>query len=332
MRNLQLGWLRTWVAAIVTLGGCSAPNNTTGVVSTFATKTHALPADAPYLLVLGIAQDGGFPQAGCARACCADAWRDPALRSGAACVAIVDPQSQQRWMIDATPSFPEQLRLLDEAVPPQGTPDLAGILLTHAHIGHYIGLMHLGREVLGTQGVPVYAMPRMTRFLEHNGPWDQLVRLKNTELRPLVADQPVRLNERISVTPLVVPHRDEYSETVGFVIRGPRRAVLYIPDVDKWQRWDRRIEDVVSSVDAAYLDGTFFADGELRQRTMAEVPHPFIVESLAHFGELPAQERAKVHFIHLNHTNPALHPDSAARKQIEDAACHVAQVGERCAL
>ncbi len=35
------------------------------------------PDDQPFLVVLGISQDAGFPQAGCARDCCKAAWQDP---------------------------------------------------------------------------------------------------------------------------------------------------------------------------------------------------------------------------------------------------------------
>ena len=286
----------------------------------------------PYVVVLGIAQDGGYPQAGCQRDCCAPAWRDASQRRGVACIAVVDPATGQRWLFDATPDFPRQLWALDELEPPQAAPGLAGILLTHAHIGHYTGLIHLGREVIGARDVPVYAMPRMREFLKTNGPWDQLVQLRNIDLRPLRADEPLALNDRLTITPLPVPHRDEYSETVGFRIVGPHRSVLYVPDVDKWERWDRSIEALVAEVDVAYLDGTFFADGEIRGRSMSEVPHPFIVESMTRFEALPRAERAKIRFIHLNHTNPALQPDSEAHRRIERAGFRVAEIGERVRL
>ena len=158
---------------------------------------------APYTLVLGIAQDGGYPQAGCNRPDCAEAWRNPKLRQRVASLAIVDPQSKQRWIIDATPDFGSQLRTLDEVAPrAEPAPLLDGILLTHAHIGHYLGLAQLGREVLGTRSINVYAMPRMRDFLEHNGPWDQLVQLHNIEIAPIEDGAEVALNERIHVTPL----------------------------------------------------------------------------------------------------------------------------------
>ena len=286
----------------------------------------------PYLVVLGVAQDGGYPQAGCRRECCARAWRDSSQRRGASCVAVVDPATNERWLFDATPDFPQQLRALDELMPPSSAPGLAGILLTHAHIGHYAGLMHLGREALGARKVPVYAMPRMREFLSRNGPWDQLVRLGNIDVRSMRADGPVALNHRLTATPILVPHRDEYSETVGFRIEGPNRSVLYIPDIDKWERWGRSIEKFIAEADVAYLDGTFFADGEIPGRSMAEIPHPFIEESMKRFEALPRAERAKIHFIHMNHTNPALRSGSPACRQIERAGFRVAAIGDRIGL
>ncbi len=250
-------------------------------------------------MVLGIAQDGGYPQAGCNRPDCIEGWKNPRR---VASLAIVDPISKQRWIIDATPDFPAQLRALDEMAPGP----LPSILLTHAHIGHYLGLAQLGREVLGARGVAVYAMPRMRQFLEHNGPWDQLVRLGNISIQPLEDGREVRLNERLTVTPLLVPHRDEYSETVGFIVRGPSRSILWLPDIDKWERWATPIESVIGKVDVAYLDGTFFSIDELPGRNMTEIPHPLIVESMTRFASLPEKERAKIRFMHLNQSNPAL--------------------------
>jgi pyrroloquinoline quinone biosynthesis protein B len=264
--------------------------------------------DEPYVILLGIAQDAGYPQAGCQKECCHEAWNDPTLHRYACCLAIVDPISKQRFLIECTPDFKMQLRMLDALTwtPPADAPVLDGIFLTHAHIGHYAGLIHLGREAMGVSGVPVYTMPRMQTFLEQSGPWNQLVTLKNIELKPLQADQPVVLNERLSLTPILVPHRGEFSETVAFIIEGPNRRVLFLPDIDRWEDWDRSIESVIESVDIAFLDGTFLADGELPGRDMSTIPHPTIEHSLKRFATLPQAEREKIHFIHLNHTNPLL--------------------------
>lgn len=300
-----------------------------GAFSVVAAET---PSNAPYVAVLGVAQDGGFPQAGCRKPCCRSAWSDEAVRRNVASVAIVDPESRQRWIIDATPDFPRQLRMLDDLLPTKDSLGIDGILLTHAHVGHYSGLIHLGREVLGADGVTVFAMPRMRQFLETNGPWDQLISLRQVVIERIAAGQTVQLNERISVVPFLVPHRDEYSETVGFRIHGPSRTVLYLPDIDKWERWDVDIEQILSDVDVAYLDGTFFDERELPGRDMSEIPHPFVVESIRRFRQLPSQERSKVRFIHANHTNPILLKDSPASMAVREAGHHVAVQGERVGL
>jgi pyrroloquinoline quinone biosynthesis protein B len=256
---------------------------------------------APYAIVLGIAQDGGYPQAGCERPDCAAAWKDPKLRRHVASLGIVDPSTHEQWMIDATPDFPGQLHMLGGKI--------TGILLTHAHIGHYLGLAQLGREVIGAHDVPVYAMPRMREFLEHNGPWDQLVKLHNIDLRPLAEGVPVQLNAHISVTPILVPHRGEYSETVGFIVKGPSRSVLWVPDSDRWEH----IEELIARVDVAYIDGTFYDARELPGRSLAEIPHPLIRDSIARFSSLPPHERSKVRFVHLNQSNPALRDPKIVR-------------------
>jgi len=214
---------------------CAAqqPRQTTNESASPQQQPPATKPTEPYLVVLGIAQDGGYPQAGCQRECCARAWRDASLRRGVSCLGIVDPATGERWLLDATPDFPRQLRVLDGLAPSTSVPGLAGILLTHAHMGHYTGLMHLGREAIGARRVPVYAMPRLREFLSSSRPWDQLVRLENIELRTLRADEPVALNGRLTATPIPAPHRDEYSETVGFRIKGPNHSVLYISDIDK---------------------------------------------------------------------------------------------------
>ena len=271
----------------------------------------ALASADPFTVVLGVAQDGGYPQAGCNRADCIAAFRDPQLGRRVASLGIVDPKSGQRWIIDATPDFPAQLRALDEIAPGA----LPSILLTHAHIGHYLGLAHLGREVLGAKGVAVYAMPRMRAFLEKNGPWDQLVRLGNIRIVPLEAGVEVKLSERIAVTALVVPHRDEYSETVGFIVRGPHAKVLWLPDIDKWEKWAEPLESVLERVDVAYLDGTFFDASELPGRDLSEIPHPTITETLKRLEGKPV--RRKVRFIHLNQSNPLLRKPGEVRIAVE---------------
>ena len=289
------------------------------------------PAD-PFLVVLGIAQDGGVPQAGTVEHA---GWEDSARRRLVVSLAVVDPETSERWMFEATPDFPEQLHRLDTVFPVPSRPGLSGVFLTHAHIGHYTGLMFLGHESMGAVQVPIFVMPRMADFLTHNGPWDQLVQYENIVLRHLADGVSVRLNDRLTVTPMLVPHRQEYAEVVGFRIDGPNRSVLFIPDIDGWEEWDAagvRIEEQIARVDVAYLDATFFGDGEIPGRDMSGFPHPFIMDSMKRFSFLEAEERAKVRFIHLNHTNPALWPESDARRIVEEGGFRLAEEMERIDL
>ncbi len=296
-------------------------------------------ADSPelFVVVLGVAQDGGYPQAGCRRDCCREAWENTRLRRSVSCIALVDRLAGQRFLFDCTPDFPEQMQRLESIAARSSGKWLDGIFLTHAHIGHYTGLMYLGREVVGADGVPVYGTNRMCRFLSRNGPWDQLIQLKHIRLNPVVPDQPIQLNERLSVTAFTVPHRDEYSDTVGFKISSPGKTLVYLPDIDKWSRWDRSIEQLIEHVDFALLDGTFFADGELPGRDMTAIPHPFVQESIARFSVLDQSLRNRIRFIHLNHSNPAIRQGSdphvnAAVREIQKAGMGVAVEGEVISL
>jgi pyrroloquinoline quinone biosynthesis protein B len=289
-------------------------------------------APSPYLVVLGVAQDGGVPQAGSNEH---PAWEQPDLRRLVVSLGLIAPATGERWLFEATPDFREQLRRLDQLAPAAPAPALAGIFLTHAHIGHYTGLMFLGHESLGASGVPVYAMPRMSDFLAANGPWSQLVKYENIVLRRLEDGNPLPLGSEITVTPFLVPHRQEYAEVIGFRIDGPSRSVLFIPDIDSWEEWDRAgtsIESAIAEVDVAYLDGSFFANGEIPGRDMTGFPHPFITHSMKRFAGLPPAEKAKIRFIHLNHTNPALLADGEAREQIERNGFRVAAEGEKVEL
>ena len=192
--------------------------------------------------------------------------------------------------------------------------------------------MHLGREAYGADGQRVLASARMAQFLETNGPWSLLVKLDHIRLERFEADKPIALNERLSITPFAVPHRDEFSDTHGFIIRGPKRSVLWLPDIDKWERWDRRIEDLIASVDLAFVDGTFYDAGEVPGRAMSQIPHPLVAESLARFATLPEIERRKIVFIHLTHTTPAATPGSKAEGAITKSGARVAKEGERLPL
>ena len=280
---------------------------------------------SPCALVLGTAQDGGHPQAGCKAACCNSTGALETAPLYPSALAVCDPTAGQSWIIDCTPAFPQQLALLEKAIPLNGIP---GFLLTHAHIGHYTGLIQLGREVLNAAGAEVYVLEGMKAFLESNLPWKELITEKNIELRSARPGQAIDLSPAIRVTPHLVPHRDEYSETACFRVEGPTRSLLWLPDVDAWEDMTPAIEDLISDVDIAFLDGTFFNAEELPGRDLRSIAHPFIEDSIRRFSTLPAVEREKIRFIHLNHSNPAIQPTSAAARKIEQAGHSIARQGD----
>lgn len=285
-------------------------------------------AQNPYILVLGTAQDGGYPQADCKKSCCKAVWNKTIKRQSVSCIAIVDPVSKEQWIFDATPDFTEQLHRLTKE---SKIEKLNGIFLTHAHMGHYTGLMNLGREAMGSKEIPVYAMSKMKIFLESNGPWSQLVSLNNIAIKPITDQEIIQLNERIKVKPFRVPHRDEFSETVGYQISTKGKSVIFIPDIDKWQKWDQDLLQLVTNNDLLLLDGTFYREGEIN-RPMSEVPHPFVVETMELLKVLPAKERNKVQFIHLNHTNPIINPKSEERRAVIKKGFGVAFEGQKIGM
>ena len=294
-----------------------------------AATIHA--EESVYIRVLGIAQDAGYPQAGCYQPHCMRAWEDPGLRRMASSIAVVDENTHSKYLFDATPDMREQLYALHE-IAPDDDYQLDGVFLTHAHIGHYVGIMHFGHEVMGANGVPVYTMPRMREYLSTNGPWDQLVRYENIVLKTMRDGETQMFGEHLQVTPFRVPHRDEYSETVGYRIDGPNKSAVFIPDIDKWDRWDTDIRDIVRSVDYALLDATFFADGELPGRTMSKIGHPFVAESMALFDGMTAEEKSRVIFIHMNHTNPLLIDGSEEQATVTKSGFKFAYEGMRLDL
>lgn len=247
-----------------------------------------------------------------------------------ASLGLVDDASGLRWLVDATPDLAEQVHRLNAdrtPAPPRRRP-VDGILLTHAHVGHYAGLLHLGREALGAEGVPVYASPRLARFLRENGPWRELVTQGHIELKEIVPGTPLALGPHLRVTALPVPHRDELSDTVAYRVEGPSRTLLYLPDIDKWERWDRRLEDEVRRTDVSLLDGTFSSADEIPGRSTAEIPHPLVPETVERLG---AVAPGRVLFVHLNHTNRLLW-DGAALAAVERRGYRVPRVGEAIPL
>jgi pyrroloquinoline quinone biosynthesis protein B len=279
-----------------------------------------------YITVLGIAQDAGYPHINCENDCCKSFYDGSESRKLVSCLGLVDLVDNKKYIFDATPDFTEQTQELKTNHLDNGH-IIDGVFLTHAHIGHYTGLMYLGFEALGANKVPVYAMPRMKKYLETNGPWSQLLTFNNIDLKPLQNDSVVTLNRNLKVTPILVPHRDEFSETVGYKIEGQNKSALFIPDIDKWEKWERNIIEEVKKVDYAFVDASFFRDGEI-DRDMSKIPHPFTTQTTTLFENEDLETKNKIHFIHFNHSNPTIKDSHRLKDSILNLGFRFAKEGD----
>lgn len=280
--------------------------------------------------VLGTAQDAGIPHIGCTCPNCERARKDAAFARFKPSIAVLDMKDKQAFIVDASPDIGPQFDMVHERMdfdPAAKSSAPHGILLTHAHIGHYTGLMYYGYEGLNASKIPVYCTKRMAGFLEKNGPWSQLVGYENIVPQTIRPEEIRSLTPRISFTPLVVPHRDEYSDTIGFIIAGPNKKLLYIPDIQNWEAWDRSIHREVKKVDYALLDGTFYSPDELPGRDLSKIGHPFIKDSMDILVDPAKSGTLKIYFTHLNHSNLGLAPDGPAYKEIVGRGFYLAADG-----
>ena len=276
------------------------------------------------LKILGVVQDGGFPHLGNNITCCENIKQDKYVTS----LMLVNNENNESFLFDASPDINKQLNFMGDRI----KKDLKGIFLTHAHIGHYTGLMYFGREALNSKLVNVYAMPRMKKFLEENGPWSQLVSLQNISIIELSNESKISIDSNVIVQPVEVPHRAEFSETVGYKIYGPNKTALFIPDIDKWYLWEKSIIDEIKQVDYAIIDATFYDSKEVNYRDISEIPHPFVTESMDLFDSIDIKEKNKIYFIHLNHTNPLINKQSDQYKLVRSKGYNVAEEGMKLKL
>ena len=281
-----------------------------------------------FITVLGNVQDAGYPHIGCEKFCCNENFNSATVNFVTS-LGITDLVDKKSFLLEATPDISMQLKFLKKKY--NSSTIIDGVFITHAHIGHYTGLMYFGREALGAYKVPVYVMPKMKLFLESNSPWNQLIDLNNIQLSEIFHNKNINISNNLEIVPFTVPHRDEFSETVGYKIIGPNKSALFIPDINKWNLWDKDIVEEVKDVDYAFLDATFFKDGEVN-RSMEEIPHPFVVETLNLFKNESDELKNKIYFIHFNHTNISLQDKNPVIDSISKLGYNFTRFGDQLSL
>jgi len=217
-----------------------------------------IPAGQVMAMVLGVMQDAGLPQAGCLCSRCIDAFKERREREFTTSLAIIDTRRIPFgvWLIDASPDIKDQLNLLAKYLGPRvdaperlRQPD--GLFLTHAHMGHTAGLVHLGPEAMNVESMPIYAPDGLVKVLLDTRLWQPLL-------------------DRIELNSLTSRHS----------------LVLSLPDLDDWDQWPQA-DETIMGVDIALVDASFYSRTELGGRD--PVAHPLIRDTLGRFSNFPGQ-------------------------------------------
>ena len=293
-------------------------------ITFFLTFFNLIFAQTEYIYVLGNVQDAGLPHIGCQHKFCKEKFSE-FEEYFTTSIAVVDPVEKKYILFEASPDIPYQLNYLEKEIFNEFLlPE--SIFITHAHIGHYTGLMYFGREALGAKNLIIKVLPKMSNFLKTNGPWSQLVDINNIKIHNLSFGSKTNELRNITVTPIQVPHRDEYSETAGFIIEGRDKKALFIPDIDKWEKWDKNLKQLVYEFDYLLLDATFYDSKEIN-RDISEIPHPLVTETINLLDDLSPEHKNKVYFIHMNHTNLMLDPSSELTKLVINKGFNITRLG-----
>ena len=168
----------------------------------------------------------------------------------------------------------------------------------------------------------------MSDFIKSNRAFNFLIKSKNINLEIIQEGQNIDLRDNVYISSFLVPHRNEMSETVGYKVKSSKKSIIYLPDIDSWEEWDKDINDIVKNNDYLLIDGTFYAKDEIPNRDIQTIPHPSIAESLDKFSNLSKENRKKVFFTHLNHTNKILKESNAETISLLKKGYNIASDGE----
>tara|TARA_B100000579_G_scaffold159946_1_gene129984 strand:+ start:2807 stop:3709 length:903 start_codon:yes stop_codon:yes gene_type:complete len=285
------------------------------------------------VVVVGIAQDGGVPQAGCSCERCVSALNDPTKVLYPVSLVIIGLDGSIH-LIEATRGLAHQLSIAAKSLGKGDSLVPDSVSLTHCHLGHVDGVGQFGKEAMGGSGIPLFASSSVIQVLEERRlatPFQNNVAHSGNVFSPTVGCG-------FELEFVRVPHRDEYSDTHAIRVIGPNHSLLFLPDHDDWGQTLRLVGEqsirdwfISMGIDFAMIDGTFWSDGELGGRDMTRVPHPTISESMELLGERREGD-PEIIFIHLNHTNPALDGDSSQARYLSSLGWKIGEQGSTILL
>lgn len=253
------------------------------------------------VLLLGAAQDGGFPQVGCYCPNCSLVYDGSLSSDTAVSLAVIDHVDKKWYLVEATPHLAQQWAQFAGKLCGYA---LSGVFLTHAHVGHYPGLLFFGKECMNSFELPIYASFEMHQFLEANEPWGTLYRNSNVRRVDISEHTPIRLSDRLTFRCKFVIHRRDFTDTCSFFISGPSKTLFFCPDIDGWDGLQPTMPDIVRECDVSLLDATFYDNLELPGRDMSTIPHPRVVDTISRLQEcIGALDLHNAVLIHLNHSN-----------------------------
>ncbi len=285
-------------------------------------------SNVPLAVVLGIAQDGGVPHPGCDCQTCLT-FSTTGNQLSPASIGVID--GDELHLIDVSRDLNRQLRML----PKKGC-KVTDVWLTHGHLGHVDGIGLFGREAMGAKGIRIHASDSMMKLIEGTPRWKTMIDDGILIPCPFKGNMKIQTSQSLSITPVQVPHRDEWTDTHAFIIRGPSKSILHLPDHDTWKEtlemvgmktiheWFHSLE-----VDTFLIDGTFWSSDELEHQK--NVPHPPVLDTLQRLG-MKRDNAMDIRFIHLNHTNPLLNPESKETKHLKDSGWSLVNEGEHFPL
>ena len=276
--------------------------------------------------VLGISQDGGHPQPGCLRSCCAN---------------ITEPHYPVSLGIrssEGTNLLIEATRHLGDQFTIWGQTKVDHLLLTHAHLGHVDGLGLFGREAIAARGIELHVSDDMYHLIDRTPQWNLMIQQGVFNLQTFTAGDVVFSQGELSIEAVRIPHRAELSDMHAFIIRGKSKSLLFLTDHDTWKETlavhnCSTIRELLGklNVDIAFIDGTFWSEDELAGRNQETVPHPPVLQTLKMLGE-KKQGDPEIIFTHLNHTNPLYNRDSEQYAEVKRLGWSVAHQGQRFTL